>query len=584
MAEISGSFSTGKVNVKHDFRTTESKKIPGNVDRSLIKDNVTLVDELHGKTPEEYINDLYKPAIDEYNFKQKREDRRIHLVDDWQSPLVDGRTKYKEYSGYCDFHKDKLCGTLNRENELLHEAVLQIGEHETTGRKYYEADDQKKGPDGKTEKERQHDMYVKQYGEMVQKIQEKYPHIRILWATIHFDEPNGTPHVHLGYFGDGSGFKQGLSRRASLCRALTLDGIPRAASRSAQEGFQQARWYRQIHEEIIKPEILEHTKDYEAVLGEPVSLKAYQGGKHIPTRLLNPDWKQNALNELADQKAEVQKESDDLEIKHKKIQDDQEKLDADRDELAQKETDLAKKEKTQNEVELFQRSQQGQIERKKRELDEKIRAASERETIAENSWKSSLAQHEENDRVKNELARRAADLDAEKNRIDEKARTNDAVTKAFLRTRAHQKEAFDLREELIISDEIAVKYEAAMEKEKWKQAFDNLNDTVMKNYMADVKKATEDALHQLTTPSNTELGQMVHDFLTDRNVVYKGDVTHKERDAGHEWARYYFSKKNGVHVDKPEKKTIDTLPLEGKFDEPYPEAEDYQKDDSDQLE
>ena len=64
MKEIAVGFSTGKIAPKHDFRMGE---IPQNINKSRIKDNVLLVDNLKGRTIEEFTNDEMQIYIDEYN-------------------------------------------------------------------------------------------------------------------------------------------------------------------------------------------------------------------------------------------------------------------------------------------------------------------------------------------------------------------------------------------------------------------------------------------------------------------------------------------------------------------------------------
>lgn len=276
MIGVTGSASSGNVSPWHDLRDEDSKNLPENVDHKLTKDNVILVDELNGKTPEQYIDTFYKNEINEYNKKQKRESRKIHIKGtEWASPIdkKTGLPKYEEYSGYCDYHNRKLSGTRNK-NKIVNEMVFQIGENATLGHKYYTATG--------SEKEKQHSFYVNHYSEMLKEFQKQNPHIHVLYASIHFDEPNGTPHMHIGYFGEGEGYSQGLNKRASVSKALTLDGIPRAAKRSDSDGFQKARWYSRIHTDIIKPGIEKDRQQIESILGDSIYVKPVKHGeKHV---------------------------------------------------------------------------------------------------------------------------------------------------------------------------------------------------------------------------------------------------------------------------------------------------------------
>ncbi len=115
--EMSASFSVGAVAYRHDIREGE---LPKNVDPSLTKYNITFVDKLQGRSVEQYTNERMQGAVDEYNAKQKRADRKV--------------------KNYVDWHRKN--GPRNRETSertpLMYEAVFQIGEHENLGKMWYE--------------------------------------------------------------------------------------------------------------------------------------------------------------------------------------------------------------------------------------------------------------------------------------------------------------------------------------------------------------------------------------------------------------------------------------------------------------
>ena len=66
------SVSRGKTAIEHDLR----EHTPNNVDASMSKYNVVLINELGGKSLAEYTNEYMKPYIEEYNKKQRRSDRK----------------------------------------------------------------------------------------------------------------------------------------------------------------------------------------------------------------------------------------------------------------------------------------------------------------------------------------------------------------------------------------------------------------------------------------------------------------------------------------------------------------------------
>lgn len=226
--EMSGSFSRGRVSYEHDVRITYTK----NVDPERIQDDMVIEDNIgefvkqgmsQKKAIEAYINREMQPYIDEYNAKQKREDRKIKVP-------------------YCEYWKtnDKI-----NQGKMMYEFVGQIGEHETNGRGYYEATGE--------EKERQVKIYRATYKKCVDEFKKKYPHMKVLWASVHMDEPGGTPHFHICCVPIGEGYKQGLSHQVSIGNALACDGIQRAKTRL--EGFQMTRMYDDILTNVIKPKI-----------------------------------------------------------------------------------------------------------------------------------------------------------------------------------------------------------------------------------------------------------------------------------------------------------------------------------------
>ncbi|MBR3823581.1 MAG: plasmid recombination protein [Lachnospiraceae bacterium] len=251
MAKMAGSFSVGRVALKHDLRITQTK----NVDKSLMSDNEVLENNLVEKTGEETaeeliektINEMMQPHIDDYNQKQTRENRKINVP-------------------YCEYWKSNK--KLNK-GQLCYEAVMQIGEHETNGGTYYRST----GEDRITQRE----LYKQIYKEGLEKFKKEFPHLKILWAVVHLDEPNGTPHLHICYCPVGENYKQGIRANVSIGNALGCDGIERLETRNDEEGFQLKRAYEKIHHEIVNPLINEYFRGIE--IKEEV-----HGLKHQPPR------------------------------------------------------------------------------------------------------------------------------------------------------------------------------------------------------------------------------------------------------------------------------------------------------------
>ena len=224
--KIAGSMSVGHLAPKHTLGLDKVRQQAKNVTISLTKDNVTLRDELKGRSIEEYTNDRFQPVIDEYNARQKRKDRQI-------------KTPYVEW------HKNN--GNLTQgKMSLAYECVIQIGEHESLGHQYYEATGEKR--------EKMHKWFEKTYRQLLDDFEKKFPHLRVLYAAIHFDEIAGTPHMHLCFQPEAE-CTRGLGLQVSIGKALGQDGIERFENRleAQKEGFQMGRMYREFRHQCINP-------------------------------------------------------------------------------------------------------------------------------------------------------------------------------------------------------------------------------------------------------------------------------------------------------------------------------------------
>lgn len=232
MKAIGASFSTGKIAPIHDFR---NGLIPNNVDKERIKDNVILIDNLHGRTIEQFTNDEMQKYIDQYNEKQKQKCRRIEVP-------------------YTEWHKSNGLYTQNAKTvediKFAYEAVLCYGNNEDLWNEYFNP---------LTSQERKQELYkeaIEYYDKTIKEIQNKYHHIRILYAVIHADEPNGSIHAHLTFQARAE-YTRGLPCQVCISRALDQDGISKLENRSEakEEGYQLSRLYKQVRHEIMNPEL-----------------------------------------------------------------------------------------------------------------------------------------------------------------------------------------------------------------------------------------------------------------------------------------------------------------------------------------
>ena len=259
--KIAASCSEGRVAKDHDFRKTKRN----NVDSSLSQDNHIFIDRLQGKSIESYTNEKMQGYIDEYN-QGKKPSRQIK-------------------SDYVTWHN-------NNKNlgKLAYEFVMQFGEHEDLGRTYYESQGE--------QHERVKKIFIDTYGEWINEFQEQFPHLEVLYAVAHLDEPNGTPHIHMCIQPMGEDYKKGLSHQIAIGKALGLDGIERVEKRGQlgeEGGFQLKRLYRKIHHEIQNP-TLER-------MGFEIK-QEIEGRKHIDS-LLYP----TAAREITEQAKETAKQT-----------------------------------------------------------------------------------------------------------------------------------------------------------------------------------------------------------------------------------------------------------------------------------
>lgn len=176
MGKASISFCKGKGSMNHNNREFITK----NVDKTKIADNITYKRE----SLEDAYTHCFAQAIEEYNAKQKRADRRINGV-----------------KGYMEQIRNSKNG-----EKLFYENVVQVGNmydsHIRTA---------------------QGDTCKKVLNDYMEKFQERNPNLYVFNAVMHLDEK--TPHLHIDYIPLASGYKQGLSVRNSLDRAYKQLGV-----------------------------------------------------------------------------------------------------------------------------------------------------------------------------------------------------------------------------------------------------------------------------------------------------------------------------------------------------------------------
>ena len=348
--QVAGSMSVGRLAPMHTLGKKNVRELSKNVTPELIKDNVILVDELREKTIEEYTNDHFQPIIDQYNEKQKRNDRKI-------------KTPYVEW------HKNN--GNLSQGKvSLAYECVIQIGEHDSLGHQYYEAE-------GK-QREKIHRWYEKEYRALLQDFQKQYPHLHVLYAALHFDEKDGTPHMHLCFQPEAE-CTRGLSVQVSIGKALGQDGIPRLESRyeSEKEGYQMSRMYRQFHHEFINKRIL--AAGFE--LKEEVHGRKHDDKSYFTDMMAELDRQaEQQTSQLAERERQVAQSEEQA---AEKVQSAEQAVQAAKreQEAAKEQTQRSYQEKQEVEQEIERK--QGQVEALDKKIQNKADVAAFRDKISE---------------------------------------------------------------------------------------------------------------------------------------------------------------------------------------------------------
>lgn len=194
------SASQGRVAQYHDERA----HVPENVDERLSKDNKTIVKQ--DCSYHDAVNRFFQPSVDAYNAKQTRNDRKI---DDYYASLEDS----------------------NRKEKPVYEYVFQVGNHETNGVTSGTVDEAKSR---------------EALDAAMEQLQGKYPNFHFLFIGSHGDEPNGTYHYHVAFTPVGTGYKNGMTERCSLTKALNAMGF----KTSNEDGLAIQQWQNDVKDMI----------------------------------------------------------------------------------------------------------------------------------------------------------------------------------------------------------------------------------------------------------------------------------------------------------------------------------------------
>lgn len=241
---LSVTHSDNKINVKHNNRDFEEREwghtTNSHINRDLSKYNTSFIQQ----DIKEAYREAFGEALDEYNAKQKRQDRKI---DDY----------YEYVKGLNDGHKKKGKGKATTKYNVQDEIIL------TVGNKAYWDDIHSRiigSIHDKTEAEKVFIEYKKKqsdeiFKEFLKDFQAKHKHLHVFNAVAHYDE-KGAPHMHLTFFGKAEGMKKGLRLQPRTTRAVAqdLDGDFYAKMlESDQKKYDLAKENRERKKQGLKP-------------------------------------------------------------------------------------------------------------------------------------------------------------------------------------------------------------------------------------------------------------------------------------------------------------------------------------------
>ena len=162
----------GKGSIHHNERRFTAE----NVDEKRTKDNVVLISD----NIEDVYHELFDPALERYNAKQKRKDRRIE-----------------------DYYEHIRVG---KQEKLFHEVIFQIGNKDNMGCETKEGE-----------------IARQVLLDFAKEFSERNPQFRVFGMYLHMDE--ATPHLHIDFIPYTTESKRGLDTRVSMKQALASRGF-----------------------------------------------------------------------------------------------------------------------------------------------------------------------------------------------------------------------------------------------------------------------------------------------------------------------------------------------------------------------
>ena len=211
MSKQTASVSHGRCAARHDARLYT----PNNVYKEMMGEDIHFVYE----PVKDAFQNAFGSAIEEYNSRQKRKDR---MKDNYYKEIVDGQ--------YTTDENGKRTRVKNAPHPE-YEYVFQYGNRDTNPASIVNENGTRVlGPNAVLSR-----AALKEFFEEFQKAN---PHLYITGASIHLDE--STPHLHIRFIPVAEGYKNGMTKRCSLTKALDNMGYARGSKRG--EDLALNRW------------------------------------------------------------------------------------------------------------------------------------------------------------------------------------------------------------------------------------------------------------------------------------------------------------------------------------------------------
>lgn len=239
--KLSFSFSSNMKNtsIKHNERTLADKEDLKDYGKHINWDKTQDNKILISKPIKQVYKDVFQGAVDEYNAKQKRADRKI-----------------KNY-----FSKVKKSKNLDTQKEFIVQA----------GKMGQQLDSDP------VENEKLQKRVLETY---LDKFQQTYPQLHVYSAVIHVDERS--PHMHMAVVPEATGYKRGVSKQPSFSKAVGIKNI---------DDFRE---FCEANRNLLKQSV-------EQVLGADVQREEVGTHAYLPPQALRDAWaKADAKMEKAD--------------------------------------------------------------------------------------------------------------------------------------------------------------------------------------------------------------------------------------------------------------------------------------------